>query len=72
MHENRSEARHLTKPALEHPLKPCTAPDCGGQMIRSDDARLVERMPATYEPGHGPIWLCTTCGEVEWIDPTQE
>jgi hypothetical protein len=71
MDENRSDAGHLTKPAREHQLKPCTAQGCNGQMFRSDDARLVERVPAAYEPGHGPIWLCDTCGELEWIDPTQ-
>src|SRR5262249_17314214 len=61
-----------TRPASEHPLKPCTAQGCNGEMIRSDDARLVDTGPVTYATGFGPIWLCTTWGELEWIDPTKE
>ena len=71
MDEDRPDVGHPSIPAREHPLKPCTAQGCGGQMIRSDDARLVERVPANCEPGYGPIWVCDTCGELEWIDPTQ-
>jgi hypothetical protein len=63
---------HPTRPAREYPLKPCTAPGCHGEMIRSDDARMVDRVPVAYEPGRGPIWLCDRCGEMEWIDPTKE
>jgi len=61
-----------TRPASEHALKPFIAPVCSGEMIRSDDARLVDTVPVDYEAGRGPFWVCTWCGELEWIDPTKE
>ena len=64
--------RTLRRPAKEHPLKPCIAADCDGEMIRTDDVRFVGHTEVVYPPGTGPLRLCTTCGELEWVDPEAE
>ena len=58
-----------TRTTKVHPLKPCIAPDCDGEMMRSDDARLWGEVEQVRTPDLGPMWFCQKCGELESIDP---